>query len=486
VGAARSPNSLPFAQVPLVRYSPLVLKIFNTLTDQLEPFEPLHPPAVNMYVCGPTVYADSHIGHGRAYVVYDAIYRYLKHRGFKVKYVRNITDIDDKIIARSHQEKISFSQVAEKYTDHFNRDLSDLGLLPPDAAPKATETVAEIIAMIVKLISSGHAYESAGDVYFSIVSFSSYGKLSKRDLKGMKAGARVEPGEQKRNPLDFALWKKAKPGEPSWTSPWGEGRPGWHIECSAMSKKFLAESIDIHAGGRDLIFPHHENEIAQSESASGKPFSKYWLHNGFVNINEEKMSKSLGNIVSLRNLLEQNHPEALKLYLLSHHYRSPVDFADVGIEESSRALDRMYRVLLSIPKGEGQEDPAICEKFEQAMDDDFNTAKAIALLFDAVKEANRFQQKSETLSKAQSLRKTIVQLANILGLLQHDPAEYFRSLPSMKHADVSSIEGLIAERAQARRKKDFARGDQIRKELAEKFKVIVEDAPEGTTWRLSS
>lgn len=437
-----------------------------------------------MYVCGPTVYDHAHIGHGRVYVLFDAVSRYLRYKGFKVTYVRNLTDIDDKIIKKSNEEKIPFNEVSERYTASYMEDMNRLGLGVPEVQPKASETVTEMIQMIEKMISEKKAYVSDHDVYFSIASTPDYGKLSKRDLEQLKAGARVEPGEKKKDPLDFALWKGAKPGEPSWPSPWGPGRPGWHIECSAMAKKFLGETIDIHAGGHDLIFPHHENEIAQSEAANGKPFVRYWLHNGFLNIHKEKMSKSLGNIVTLKGLFEKFHPEALKLYLLSSHYRSPIEFSDEGVEEAARGLDRIYRVLLSIPKGKGSSvQESWKKKFEEAMDDDFNTAKAMAVIFDAVKEANRLQQKPDTLSQASELRETIVRLGGVLGLLTDDPAHYFQSLPGMKGVDRVQIEKLIAERLESRRKKDFKRADQIREEL-KSLNVVVEDHPEGTTWRL--
>ncbi|MFH1017204.1 MAG: cysteine--tRNA ligase [Pseudomonadota bacterium] len=463
-----------------------MIRVFNTLSNRLEEFEPLTLRQVTMYVCGPTVYDHAHIGHGRTYVVYDVIVRYLRYRGFSVRYARNITDIDDKIIRKAAQEGVSCEAIAARYTQSFDADMRDLGLVPPDAAPKASETVREIVDLVGRLVASGFAYEAKGDVYFSIVKDTHYGKLSKRDLSEVKAVARVEPGEHKKDPLDFALWKKAKPGEPFWPSPWGDGRPGWHIECSAMAKKLLGETIDIHAGGRDLIFPHHENEIAQSECANGKPFAKYWLHNGFLNLGAEKMSKSLGNIVTLRSLLTRYHPEALKLYLLTHHYRAPVDFLPTAVEESARGLDRIYRVLLSIPPPDGKVPrvETLVQKFEEAMDDDFNTARALAHLFDAVKDANRLQLKADTLPAAQALRQTIIGLGNVLGLLSDDPEQYFRKLPGAGDVDHVAIENLIASRAEARRKKDFKRADEIRNELTSIHRVVVEDSPEGTTWRV--
>lgn len=438
-----------------------------------------------MYVCGPTVYDHAHIGHGRAYVSYDVIVRYLRYRGFPVKYVRNITDIDDKIIKRANAEQKDFREVAETYAASFHDDMASLGLLSPDIEPKASETIPEIIALVETLVKNGKGYVSGSDVYFSIVSLPDYGKLSKRDLKELKAGARVDPSEQKKDPLDFALWKGTKPGEPSWPSPWGEGRPAWHIECSAMTKKFLGESIDIHAGGRDLIFPHHENEIAQSEGASGKPFVKYWFHNGFVNIDKQKMSKSVGNTVSLKDLLTRFHPEALKIYLLATHYRAPFDFSDLAINEAARGLDRIYRVLLGIPDRPSKE-PApkeLTERFEAAMDEDFNAAKALASLFDAVREANRLAKKNETLEQSIALRQEIVRLGSLLGLLTCDPVSYFQSLPGDEGIDRAKVENLIAERNEARRKKDFTTSDKIRDDLCA-MNVVLEDGPDGTTWRI--
>jgi len=461
-----------------------MIRLFNTLSGKEEEFVPQDPKKVGMYVCGPTVYDHAHIGHGRAYVSYDAIIRYLRYRGFGVCYVRNITDIDDKIIKKANQEKKPFQEIAKQYAASFHEDMNQLGLVSPDLEPKASETIEEILSMVQKLIDVGKAYASEGDVYFSVSSTADYGKLSKRKLKDLKAGARVEPGEKKKDPLDFALWKGAKPGEPSWPSPWGDGRPAWHIECSAMAKKLLGDTFDIHAGGRDLIFPHHENEIAQSEGANGKPFAKYWLHNGFVTMDKEKMSKSVGNIITLKDLIHRFHPEALKLYLLTTHYRHPLEFSDVGVEEAARGLDRMYRVLLSVPGEDSKESfPSYTESFEKAMDLDFNTAKAIAVIFDAVKEANRCVLKSETFQKAIGLRSVIVRLAGILGLLTMKPEQYFQSLPGLKDIDVVQVENLIARRQKARREKNFSQADQVRDELSS-MGVLLEDGSDGTSWRL--
>lgn len=460
-----------------------MLRLFNTLSEKEEGFSPKDPKNVTMYVCGPTVYDHAHIGHGRAYVSYDVIVRYLRYRGYGVNYVRNITDIDDKIIQRANKEKKPFQDIAKRYAASFGEDMTALGLVKPDVEPKASETIPEIISMVQALMDREKAYASSGDVYFSVKSMKDYGKLSKRKLKDLKAGARVEPGERKKDPLDFALWKGSKPGEPSWSSPWGDGRPAWHIECSAMTKKFLGDTIDIHAGGRDLIFPHHENEIAQSEGANEKPFVRYWLHNGFVTLDKEKMSKSLGNIVTLKNLFSQFHPEALKLYLLTCHYRSPLEFSDVGIGEAANGLDRLYRVLFCVPDGDEKEEGDYVKRFEGAMDQDFNTAKALAVIFDAVKEANRCVVKADQLKKAIQLKNLILKLSKTLGLLSLKPEDYFQSLPGMENVDCRKIEELIAKRQEARRKKNFQAADQIRDQL-KGMGVLLEDSQDGTSWRL--
>ncbi len=462
-----------------------MLKVYNTLTRSQEEFKTIEPHKVRMYVCGPTVYDHAHIGHGRTYIVYDCILRYLTYKGYEVKYVRNITDIDDKIIKRANDEGVVFSEISETYTASYNEDMANLGLLPPAVSPQATTTIKGIIQFIETLIQKGHAYASDGDVYFSIPACKEYGKLSRRRTEDLKVGARVFPGEKKKDPLDFALWKKAKPEEPSWDSPWGKGRPGWHIECSAMAKEHLGESIDIHAGGQDLIFPHHENEIAQSEAANEAQFATYWFHNGFVNINKEKMSKSLGNMVNLKKLLSKFHAEAIKFYMLSFHYRSPIDFSDGAMEEAARGLDRMYRVLLSVPPSPEKVEPegSFRERFEEAMDDDFNSAKAMGVLFEMVKEINRLQRKKETLAQAGAMKDLFVELGGVLGLFQANPEEYFKNRPAEGDLDATKVEQLIAERAEARREKNFDRADQIRDELTA-MNVVVEDSPEGTSWRI--
>ena len=462
------------------------MKIFNTYSGQLEDFQPAAPPKVSMYVCGPTVYDDSHIGHGRTYVSYDVIARYLRYKGYDVTHVRNITDIDDKIINRANQEKCTTENIATKYAQSFHRDLKKLNLESPNIEPKATDSMNEIVAMIRELIKNNHAYVSGGDVYFAVKSFSDYGKLSKKNIDQLMVGARVQPGEQKKDPLDFALWKQAKPNEPSWNSPWSLGRPGWHIECSAMSKKALGDTLDIHTGGRDLIFPHHENEIAQSECANQKRFVKYWLHNGFVNLSKEKMSKSLGNTIFLKDLFEKVHPEALKFYLISAHYRSPIEFSHQDLEVSSGSFDRLVRILYSIPEKDftvpTENQKKYIDIFEAAMSEDFNTPKAIAVLFDIAREANRYAVKKETFEQAIELRSVLYKLGQILGLFSFDPKQYFRSIPGMQGVDVEKIETLIEQRMSARRNKDFSTADQIRKDL-DQMGITLEDLPDGTTWR---
>lgn len=439
-----------------------------------------------MYVCGPTVYDESHIGHGRTYISYDVVTRYLRYKGYDVTYVRNITDIDDKIITKANQENVTIDEISTRYARSFHDDLQKLNLAPPTFEPKATQCVSEIISMIETLIEKKFAYVSGGDVYFSVKSFGDYGKLSKKDIDQLVSGSRVAPGEQKKDPLDFALWKNAKAGEPSWKSPWGDGRPGWHIECSAMSKKHLGDTIDIHTGGRDLIFPHHENELAQSECANGVKFVKYWLHNGFVNLSKEKMSKSLGNTVVLKDLFTKTHPEALKFYILSSHYRSPIDFSYEDLKVASNALDRLVRILFSIPAQEILQPTDVQKKyieaFESAMDEDFNTPKAIAVLFDVVREANKLSVKKETFNQAIELRSVLDKLGKVLGLFSFDPKEYFKSIPGMEHVDVAKIETAISKRMEARREKDFATADLLRKELDAQG-IVLEDSPEGTTWR---
>ena len=491
----------------------MALRVYNTLSGGKEEFRPLVPGKVGMYVCGVTVYDYCHIGHARANIVFDIVYRYLKFSGFEVNYVRNYTDVDDKIINRANERGIDSQALAEEFIRAFDEDMAALGLDLPTCQPKATEHIPQIIAIVGRLIERGMAYPSAGDVYFSVEKFPSYLKLSKRNLDEMRAGARIAPGEQKRNPMDFALWKAAKPGEPSWESPWGAGRPGWHIECSAMSMQYLGESFDIHGGGKDLVFPHHENEIAQSEGASGKPFVKYWLHNGFVNVNQEKMSKSLGNFFTIRDILQKYDAEVVRFFILSAHYRSPIDFSDQNLEDAKAGLTRFYEGLkaaeetLAAPAtpdaSVGELPPELGEildrvaraeeRFREAMDDDFNTALAIGHLFDLVRGLNRIVAEKalhESPLLLKGLREGCEQLrrlGGVLGLFGSAPDAW---LEKQKNAGLQAgglsaeaIEALIVERRQARANRDFARADQIRDELDAQG-VMLLDSKEGTAWKL--
>ena len=478
------------------------LRVYNTLSGKKEEFQPLVPGKVGMYVCGVTVYDYCHIGHARANIVFDIVYRYLQYSNYDVTYVRNYTDVDDKIINRANQQGISSKQLAEEFIQAFDEDMEALGLRKPTHEPKATEYIDRIIVLAKQLIEKGMAYESAGDVYYSVEKFPTYLKLSKRNMEEMQAGARIAPGEQKRNPMDFALWKAAKPGEPSWESPWGPGRPGWHIECSAMSSALLGETFDIHGGGRDLIFPHHENEIAQSEGVSGKPFVKYWLHNGFVNINQEKMSKSLGNFFTIRDILKSYNPEVVRFFILTAHYRSPVDFSDQNLKEAQAGLSRFYEALqLAAEAVEGvpesnfaaQEGAELEAQFRAAMDDDFNTAQAIGHLFEGVRTINRlvaekkFRKKADKVASVRALRKKIAELGDVLGLFVSDPAGWLKqqNLKGLQALGLTEadLDAAIQERLEARGNKDFARADQIRDELVQKGIELL-DSPAGTTWKI--
>lgn len=480
----------------------MALRVYNTLSGSKELFVPLTPGKVNMYVCGVTVYDHCHIGHARAYVVFDMIYRYLRSKGLEVTYVRNYTDIDDKIINRANREGVPFNEISERFIHEFDLDMERLRLLIPSIQPKATEHVGEIIALIERLIEKGFAYQAGSDVNFCVEKFDTYLKLSKRNLEDMQAGARIEVDERKRHPMDFALWKGAKPGEPFWESPWGEGRPGWHIECSAMSMKYFGDSFDIHGGGKDLIFPHHENEIAQAEAATGKPFVKYWIHNGFVNINAEKMSKSLGNFFTIKEVLEHCDTEVLRFFLLSSHYRSPIDFSDHNLKEAELGLERIYKALSGIeerlkggdPAVSGEEEcaelaekcAALSERFIEAMDDDFNTAQALGHVFDLVRSINRALALApgELLIRA---REEVARIAAVLGIMDSEPAAFLKRMLERKSSQMElsaeEIEGLIAERATARKEKNFQRSDEIRNYLAER-NIVLLDGPQGTTWQI--
>jgi cysteinyl-tRNA synthetase len=467
----------------------MALKIFNTLTGEKEIFSPLTTGKVRMYVCGVTVYDSAHLGHCRFLLTFDVIYRYLKSFGYDVTYARNFTDVDDKIIKRANEEQSTCEAITDRYIAEFNRDGEALGLLAPTVEPRATHHMGEIIEIIKQLEAKGLAYRVDGDVYYAVAGFPSYGKLSGKKIDELEAGARVEIDERKRSPLDFALWKSSKPGEPTWESPWGPGRPGWHIECSAMSTKYLGQPFDIHGGGRDLIFPHHENEIAQSEGAFGKPLARYWVHNGFLNIHQEKMSKSLGNFFTIREILNEFDRTALRHYFLSSHYRSPMDFSKDGLEEAGKAADRIYETLDRIGRVGGAAklsvplEPSMIDAFRQEMDDDFNTPRALALIFDEVRALNRLldEKKQQGLEpRAAAVRS----MCDTLGLL-HDG--YFERKKerwlSKGTLTRDHIEKRIAERELARKAKNWSEADFIRNELAASG-VIVEDTPGGAVWKV--
>ena len=458
-----------------------MLKIHNDLTRQKDDFVPIEPGRVRMYVCGMTVYDYCHLGHARVMVVFDVVYRYLRARGYDVTYVRNITDIDDKIIKRANENGEPFTVLTERFVQAMHEDAAALGVLPPTLEPRATEHLREIVEMIERLIARGHAYVADnGDVYYAVTSFEGYGGLSGKSIEDLQAGARVEPGEQKRDPLDFALWKAAKPGEPAWDSPWGPGRPGWHIECSAMSTCALGNHFDIHGGGADLQFPHHENEIAQSEAATGEPFVNVWMHNGFVRVNEEKMSKSLGNFFTVREILARYRPEEVRYFILTSQYRSPLNYDDEHLDNARAALTRLYTALRGLPDAASAGGEDFRERFHAAMDDDFNTPVALSVLFDLVREINRVRPQDEPAAAA--LGAELRSLSGILGLLQADPEAYLRGQVGEMGLSDAAIDSLIAERVAARKSKDWARSDRIRDELGAAG-VILEDGPGGTTWR---
>jgi len=461
-----------------------VITLFNSRTRSKEPFTPANRERVQLYVCGVTVYDDCHLGHARMLVVFDMIVRYLHYRGYGVRYIRNITDIDDKIIRRAEETGESVAHLTRRMIDRFHEDQAALGVLRPDDEPRATEYVPAMITLIGKLVERGFAYPASnGDVYYRVERFPAYGALSGRRLDELRAGSRVEVGEAKRDPLDFTLWKAAKPGEPAWESPWGPGRPGWHIECSAMATTLLEIPIDIHGGGQDLEFPHHENEIAQSEAASGSPFVRYWLHNGFVQVGEEKMAKSLGNFLTIREALKRFDRETLRFWLLTSHYRSPILFSDALMNQSRTGLARLYLALRGLavsqePGGPDRVSPWQ-ERFETAMDDDFNTPEALAVLFEMAREINRLRDRKP--DEAAALGGCMHRLAGTLGLLGGDPDTFLRG--TLSDSDASRIEQKIEQRRLARLARDFAEADRIRDEL-EQQGVVIEDGPEGRTlWR---
>jgi cysteinyl-tRNA synthetase len=463
------------------------VKIYNTLTKKKEEFRPLNGNKVTIYACGPTVYDYFHVGNARVFITFDVVRNYLKYKGYDVKFVQNFTDIDDKMIKRANEEGITVKELGDRFIEEYFKDADALNIKRADVHPRATEHIDDIIEFIKVLIEKGYAYVVDGDVYFSAKSFPRYGKLSGQNLEELEAGARVEPGEKKRDPMDFALWKAKKPGEPAWPSPWGEGRPGWHIECSVMAIKHLGETIDIHGGGPDLIFPHHENEIAQSEAVTGKPFARFFMHVGYLNINNEKMSKSLGNFFTVREILKEYEAEVLRFLMLSSHYRSPINFSKELMEQSKNALERLYTALYAMehlekvtperpmsPKEEEylQKQLENKNKFIESMDDDFNTASAIAALFDIVREFNVSLSENSSKEAVKKTKELVLELGGVLGL-------FSKFQPVLLDEE---IERMIKERQEARKAKNYARADKIRDELKARG-IIIEDTPTGTRWR---
>lgn len=454
-----------------------MLKINNTLKRRKEKFHPIQEGKVGLYVCGVTVYDYCHIGHARTYVSADVIVRYLRYSGYHVNYVRNITDIDDKIIKRAQENKEPIDALTERFILAMYEDFDALKLLPPDHEPRATAYIPQMIVLIEKIIANQHAYVAAnGDVYFNVRSYKYYGALSHHNIEQLESGARVEINDVKRDPLDFVLWKLAKPGEPSWPSPWGDGRPGWHVECSAMSMDLLGEHFDIHGGGRDLIFPHHENEIAQSQAATGKLFVNVWVHGGFLQIEKEKMSKSLGNFITIRDVLKKHSPEVVRYVLVASHYRSPLTYSDDLLVQAKLSLTRFYTALRFLPPAEPEKNTVFEKEFIAAMDDDFNTPIALSVLFELAHEIQRLREIKN--KKAASHAALLRQLGQVLGILHTDPESFFQT----GDVDVVKIEALIAEREKARAEKDWALADRIRQALTE-MSITLEDGPKGTTWK---
>nr|WP_044890060.1 cysteine--tRNA ligase [Myxococcus hansupus] len=491
------PRGLPHVTPPAIR-------LFNTMTMQKELLQPAVPGEVGVYVCGPTVYSYIHIGNARTFTSFDVVVRYLRHRGLKVRYVRNFTDVDDKIIKAAAETGEAPVALAARFVELFREDAKALHLLEPDVAPRVSDHLPEIIAIIQKLVDKGHAYASQGDVYFSVSSDADYAKLSKRNLDDLCVGDRVQPGEQKREPLDFALWKAAKPGEPAWDSPWGPGRPGWHIECSAMSAKYLGETFDIHGGALDLIFPHHENEIAQSESANGVTFARYWMHCGFLDLEGAKMSKSLGNVVRLRDALTKVDPEALRFFFLSTHYRHPLAFSDKALADAEARMEYFYETLRKVDErvagkdfGKGPlhgEPHRFFGEFESAMDDDFNSAGGLGSLSGLFGMMNELADKPPVKDKAlmgrtlQALREDVRRVSGVLGLFEDAPDAWLlrrrERAVRERGIDVADVERLLGERTAARAAKDFAAADRVRSELKQKG-VEIMDTPAGTTWKVA-
>ena len=458
-----------------------MLSIYNTLTKSKDVFTPLVDNQVRLYVCGMTVYDFCHIGHARVMVAFDVVTRWLRHRGYAVTYVRNITDIDDKIIKRAQDNAEPFEALVERMIAAMHEDEARLNVLRPDQEPCATGHIAGMHQMIQTLIDKGFAYAPGnGDVYYRVGKFVGYGKLSRKKIEDLRVGARIEVDESKEDPLDFVLWKAAKPGEPSWDSPWGTGRPGWHIECSVMSTCCLGETFDIHGGGPDLVFPHHENEIAQSEAATGKLYANAWMHAGAVRVDGEKMSKSLGNFFTIREVLEKYHPEVVRYLLVSSHYRSPINYSEDSLKEAKGALERFYHALRGLPEVPAADGEAFVERFGAAMDDDFNTPEACAVLFEMAREVNRLRDSD--LPAAAGLAARLKELAGLLGVLQLEPDAFLQAGAEGK-VDATEVETLIAARLQARTEKNWAESDRIRDQLGA-MGVVLEDGKGGTTWRL--
>ncbi len=495
----------------------MTIKIYSTLTRKKEEFKSNDKNKVKMYVCGMTVYSDAHIGHARTYFAFDVIRRYFEYKGFDVNYIQNITDVDDKIINAANKEGIDPLKYSEKFADRCLKDLDDLGIRRADKYPKASETIPEMISMIEKIIENGYAYEADGDVYFSVEKFPDYGKLSGQKLEDLMTGARIEPGDKKKNPFDFALWKSAKPGEPSWDSPWGKGRPGWHIECSSMSGKYLGLPFDIHGGGMDLRFPHHENEIAQAEAATGKKFANYWMHIGLLTVNGEKMSKSLGNMINIKDLLKEWDSEVVRFFYSQAHYRSPPDFSKKALENAKKGLDRIYRVKEKLENSSKDEDfdPELLysiekqyfsdinnfkKDFEKAMDDDFNTPQAVSIIFDFVNNTNKYFEKAKRPHKGlcKKALETLINLCNILTLFQakkqdnvEEKEELKEELLEISKKYVTDVEGktieelmdiLLKAREKARGEKKWDTADSIRNDL-EEIGFEIQDTDDGPVWR---
>ena len=461
------------------------MKILNTLTRRKEEFVPINEGKVGIYVCGPTVYDYIHIGNARPMIVFDTLRRYLEYKGYDVNYVSNFTDVDDKIIKRANEEGVDASVISERYIAEVKKDMAALNVREATTHPKATEEIPDMIEMVKTLIEKGYAYEVNGTVYFRTRKFKDYGKLSKKNIDDLRSGNRdllVSGVDEKEDPLDFVLWKPKKEGEPSWPSPWGDGRPGWHLECSVMSKKYIGDVIDIHAGGEDLVFPHHENEIAQSEAANGTEFARYWMHNGFLKINNEKMSKSLGNFFTVREIAEKYPLQVIRFFMLSAHYRSPLNFSADLVEASKNGLERILTAvdrLKSISGTEGEVDKAVADemdafvkKYEAAMDDDLNTADAISVIFELVKYANVNVTEESTKATVELMLNTVTKLCDILGIITEKKKEILDS----------DIEALIEERQAARKAKNFARADEIRDQLSD-MGIILEDTREGVKWK---